>query len=273
MTGAVHGLPLSPRIVPRRVLGTGADAPGITSFVKAGAVLKAADSHAAVREATDLVGRSAQEMGLDRFRPFLREADDHLSQTGGTVALLRDVPVPTGPSVARPPVAAPVGPGLPPPGSLGPLLRTVLRGALVGAAAGLLEAYASRDQERQLRDVIERFKLDPSNPADAVAALAFRWAQNEGPWLFDTPQTGPEMQAMAARVMRADSGRLFGKQWQPRPNSRSSLTLLTSNACVMAKRHLGRIQRRVDGMVLLKCIIILKLRRVDLCMTYRPSGW
>ena len=203
MTGVVHGLPLGPRIVPRRVLGTNADAPGITSFVKAGAVLKAADSHAAVREATDLVGRSAQEMGLDRFRPFLREADDHLSQTGGTVALLRDVPVPTGPFVARPPVAAPVGPGLPPPGPLGPLLRTVLRGALVGAAAGLLKAYASRDQERQLRDVIERFKLDPSNPADAAAALAFRWAQNQGPWLFDTPQTGPEMQAMAARVMRA----------------------------------------------------------------------
>ena len=142
-------------------------------------------------------------MGLDRFRPFLRDADDHLSRTGGTVALLRDVPVPTRPSVARPPVAAPVGPGLPPPGPLGPLLRTVLRGALVGAAAGLLEAYASREQERQLRDVMERFKLDPSNPADAAAALAFRWAQNKGPWLFDTPQTGPAMQAMAERVMRA----------------------------------------------------------------------
>lgn len=39
--------------------------------------------------------------------------------------------------------------------------------------------------------------------ADAAAALAFRWAQNEGPRLFDTPQTGPAMQAMAERVMRA----------------------------------------------------------------------
>lgn len=79
----------------------------------------------------------------------------------------------------------------------------VLRGALVGIAAGLLEAYTSREQEQQIRDVIERFKLDPTNPADAAAALAFRWAQNKGPWLFDTPQTGPEMQAMAERVMRA----------------------------------------------------------------------
>ena len=51
--------------------------------------------------------------------------------------------------------------------------------------------------------MVERFGLDPSNPADAAAALAFRWAQANGPWLFDTPQTGPAMQAMAERVMRA----------------------------------------------------------------------
>ena len=118
MTGVVHALPLGARIVPLRFLGTEADAPGITSFIKAGAIIAAADSHADVREATGLVGRSAQEMGLDRFRPFLREADDHLSQTGGMIALLRDVPVPTAPSVVKPPVAAPTGPGLPPAGQL-----------------------------------------------------------------------------------------------------------------------------------------------------------
>ena len=44
---------------------------------------------------------------------------------------------------------------------------------------------------------------DCMRPTDAAAALAFRWAQNKGPWLFDTPQTGPAMQAMAERVMRA----------------------------------------------------------------------
>jgi len=71
---------------------------------------------------------------------------------------------------------------------------------LVGVAAGLLEAYTSREQEQQIRAAIERFKLDPANPADAAAAVAFRWAQNKGPWLFDTPQTGPEMHAMAERV-------------------------------------------------------------------------
>ena len=203
MTGVVHALPLGPRLIPLRVLGTSGDAPGIASFVKAGAVIRAADSNADVREATDLVGRSAQQMGLDRFRPFLREADDHLTQTGGVIALLKDVPTPVAPRVTAPPVVATPGRGLPPPGLLGPMLRTVLRGALVGVAAGLLEAYTSREQEQQIRAVIERFKLDPANPADAAAAVAFRWAQNKGPWLFDTPQTGPEMQAMAERVMRA----------------------------------------------------------------------
>ena len=202
MTGVVHALPLGPRLVPIRVLGTNADAPGIASFVKAGAVLDAAESHADIRAATDLAGHSAQEMGLDRFQPFLRQADDHLTQTGGMAALLREVPTRAAPPVVRSPVAAPAGPGLPPPGLLGPLLRTVLRGALLGVAAGLLDAYTSREQEQQTRDVIERFKLDPTNPADAAAALAFRWAQNKGPWLFDTPQTGPEMQAMAERVLR-----------------------------------------------------------------------
>ena len=69
----------------------------------------------------------------------------------------------------------PPGPRLPPPGQMGPLLRTVLRGAgLAVVAAGLLEAYARQEQERQLRDVIGRFRLDPANPADAAAALAFR---------------------------------------------------------------------------------------------------
>lgn len=75
-------LPNGPRLIAIRVLGTNADAPGIDSFVKAGGTLQAADSHADLREATDLIARSAQEMGLDRFKPFLRKADDYLTQSG-----------------------------------------------------------------------------------------------------------------------------------------------------------------------------------------------
>jgi len=192
LTGVAHAHPLGPRLVPLRVLGRNADAPGIGAFVKAGAVIRTASTNADLREATDLVARSAQDMGLDRFKPFLREADDHLARTGGMLALLREVPRPAMPAVS------------PPPGQLGPLLRGALRGTgLLGIAAGLLDAYTRGEEERQTRAVIERFGLDPSNPADAAAALAFRWAQTRGPWLFDTPQTGPEMQAMAERVMRA----------------------------------------------------------------------
>lgn len=175
LAGVAHARPLGPRLIPIRVLGTNADAPGVGAFVKAGGVLKAAANHADLREATDLVAHSAQEMGLDRFQPFLRRADDHLTRTGGMLALLQDVPAPRAPALAPPPSATPSGPRLPPPGQLGPLLRTVLRGAgLAVVAAGLLEAYARQEQERQLRDVIERFRLDPANPADAAAALAFR---------------------------------------------------------------------------------------------------
>lgn len=181
LTGVAHAHPLGPRLVSLRVLGKNADAPGIGAFVKAGAVLRTASTNA-----------------------DLREADDHLARTGGMLALLQDVPRPAAPTVAPRLGALPAGPRLPPPGQLGPLLRGVLcGGALLGIAAGLLDAYTRGEEERQTRAVIERFGLDPSNLADAAAALAFRWAQARGPWLFDTPQTGPEMQAMAERVMRA----------------------------------------------------------------------
>jgi len=54
-----------------------------------------------------------------------------------------------------------------------------------------------------VRDTIKRFGLNSSKPADVTAAYAFLWAEDHGPWLFDTPQTGPAMLAMAERVMRA----------------------------------------------------------------------
>ena len=213
---------------------TNADAPGVGAFVKAGGVLKAAATQADLREATDLVARSAQEMGLDRFQPFLRKADDHLTRTGGMLALLQDLR-PTAPAVRPPPSAIPAGPRLPPPGQLGPLLRGVLRGAgLLGLAAGLLDAYTRGEEERQTRAVIERFGLDPSNPADAAAALAFRWAQNRGPWLFDTPQTGPAMQAMAERVMRAVQAdpTLLGRALAGDAASMASLRAVAQGAAV-----------------------------------------
>ena len=126
LTGVAHALPLGPRLVPLRVLGTNADAPGVGAFVKAGGMIRAADTQADLREATDLIGHSALEMGLDRFRPFLRQADDHLTQTGGTAALIREVP-----TAAPPPSAAPAGPRVSPPGPLSP--------ATIAATSSVLE--------------------------------------------------------------------------------------------------------------------------------------
>ena len=54
-------------------------------------------------------------MGLDRFKPFLRQADDYLTQTGGLAALTRDVP-----SATPSPNATLTGSRVSSPGPLGP---------------------------------------------------------------------------------------------------------------------------------------------------------
>ena len=68
-------------------------------------------------------------------------------------------------------------------------------------------------RREDVSDTIKRFGLDPSKPADVTAAYAYLWAEDHGPWLFDTPQTGPKMQEMAERVMRAARAdpALFGR--------------------------------------------------------------
>ncbi len=84
---------------------------------------------------------------------------------------------------------------------------------IAGAAVLVLPAVSDLIQRENVKDTIERFGLDVTKPADVTAAYAFVWAENHGPWLFDTPQAGPTMSAMAERVMRAaqaDPG-LFGR--------------------------------------------------------------
>jgi hypothetical protein len=83
----------------------------------------------------------------------------------------------------------------------------------VGAAAAALPAISDLIRRESVKDTIKRFGLDVTKPADVAAAYAFLWVQNHGPWLFDTPQTGPAMLAMAERVMRAAQADpdLFGR--------------------------------------------------------------
>jgi hypothetical protein len=84
---------------------------------------------------------------------------------------------------------------------------------IAGLAAQALPALHALIAREDVRETIRRFGLNPSKAADVTAAYAFLWAEDHGPWLFDTPQTGPEMLAMAERVMRAAQADadLFGR--------------------------------------------------------------
>jgi hypothetical protein len=172
LAGVVQALPLGPRLIPLRVLGTSPDAPGIGAFVEAGSLLQAASTQADLREATDLVARSAEQMGMGRFKPFLRAADNHLARSGSMVALVRDMR--SSPNLNVPAIPGLRGPRLRPPGQLTPLLAGALRDAgLLVLAKIALDALIRANWDAQIREALTRFHLDPSKPADAAAALAY----------------------------------------------------------------------------------------------------
>ena len=203
LAGVAAATILGPRLTAMRVLGMHPDGPGVAPLVKAGAVLKEAASQADLREAADLVARSALDMGLDQFKPFLRDADAHLTQEGGLVALARDVmpfAMPQAP-VTAPPIL-PAAPEAIPPCEAAAAAPRPGPACVTGGGGGGPDAYADATDQALVEDAAKRFGLDLSKPEDAAAALAFGWAQFRGPWLFGTPQTGPKMEAMAERVMR-----------------------------------------------------------------------
>jgi hypothetical protein len=84
---------------------------------------------------------------------------------------------------------------------------------IAGLAAQVLPSIAQLSVREDVQATITRFGLDPSKPADVTAAYAFLWAEDHGPWVFDTPQTGPAMLAMAERAIRAAQADpdLFGR--------------------------------------------------------------
>jgi hypothetical protein len=203
LTAVVQALPLGLPAIASRIFGKEPDAPGIDGFAQAAGLLRNGRDSADLRAATDALGKAAQEIGLDHFKAFLRGTDEHLAERGGLVVLVRDMPAPELPSTKTPF-------RMPPP----PLSGRIPWGTMaVGAAAAALPAVSDLIQRENVKDTIERFGLDVAKPADVTAAYAFLWAQDHGPWLFDTPQTGPAMLAMATRVMRAAQANpdLFGR--------------------------------------------------------------
>lgn len=203
LAATVQALPLGGPAVARRVFGVQPDTPGLDGFIRTARLLRDAQHNADLRAATDALGRAAQDIGLNRFKPFLRRADEHLNGQGGLVQLVRDMP---GTPVPR--TDTPIRPSGPPmPGG-------VPWGAMIaGLAAQALPALSALVAREDVRDTIRRFGLNPSEPADVTAAYAFLWAEDHGPWLFGTPQTGSAMVAMAERVMRAAQADpdLFGR--------------------------------------------------------------
>lgn len=189
LTATVGALPLGERTIAGRVFGMHPDAPALPDLLRAARLVRDAHGNADLRAATDAVARAALAIGLDRFKRFLRRADDHLAEQGGLVTLVRDMP-------GTMPIPLQAEPALPPMG------RIPLGPAAAGwtlAAAPLLREWLARSN---VREVMGQFHLDASKPADVVAASAFLWAEFHGAFLFDTPQSGPALEAMAERVMR-----------------------------------------------------------------------
>jgi hypothetical protein len=203
LTAVVQALPLGLPAIAHQIFGKHPDTPGIGGFAQAAGLLRNGRDSADLRAATDALGKAAQDIGLDRFKPFLREADEHLAERGGLAVLVRDMPAPELPSTKTPfRMPLPPAPGRIPWGTM-----------IAGAAVAALPAISDLIQRENVKDTIERFGLDVTKPADVTAAYAFLWAENHGPWLFDTPQTGLAMLAMAERVMRAAQADpdLFGR--------------------------------------------------------------
>ncbi len=196
LAAVVQALPLGLPAMARRVFGVHPDTPGLKSFVDAGRALLRAGTSADLRTATDLLADSAKSIGLDHVKPFLRRADEHLAQQGGLLALVKDMRPP-----APPAAKVPAGPA-PPARPLLPLGTARGLGA-IGLAAKALEVMRQHAEADQVQAAAERFKLDAAKPQDLAAARGYVWAQYHGPMLFGTPFAGPEMEAMAERVLRA----------------------------------------------------------------------
>ncbi len=172
--------------IARRVFGIRPDTPGIDGFIRAARLLRDGQPNTDLRAATDALGRTTQDTGLDQFKPFLRRADEHLTGQSGLLTLVRGEL-----GAAAPRTAAPV---LPMPGRL-PWGR---------GAGGASTASAPRPGcARGCQGHDQALRPEPlQKPADVTAAYAFLWAEDRGPWLFGTPQTGQAMPAMAERAMQ-----------------------------------------------------------------------
>jgi len=77
------------------------------------------------------------------------------------------------------------------------------RAGLVVFGAAVLQDLRIRAQQRQIKDAIARFGLDPTRPAEVLAASAYVWSTYHLPTpTNDIPYNGPALDAASQAVMR-----------------------------------------------------------------------
>jgi len=74
---------------------------------------------------------------------------------------------------------------------------------LLAYTASLLNAWDAAMARDQIANAIKRFGLDPSRPADVIAATAYVWSRYQLPRrIWEVPATGPGLDAASEAVMR-----------------------------------------------------------------------
>jgi hypothetical protein len=76
------------------------------------------------------------------------------------------------------------------------------RAGLLAFAAGLLDQWDAAVGRDQVTNAMTRFGLDPSRPADVMAASAYVWSRYAMPLSTDAPFSGPKLDAASQAVMR-----------------------------------------------------------------------
>jgi hypothetical protein len=73
---------------------------------------------------------------------------------------------------------------------------------LLSYAAGLLDKWDDAAAREQITKAMVRFSLDPSRPADVMAATAYVWSQYHLGFFTAAPFSGPDLDAASQAVMR-----------------------------------------------------------------------
>ena len=76
------------------------------------------------------------------------------------------------------------------------------RAGLLTFGAALLDHLDDRLAQEQITKAVARFGLDPSRPADVVAASAYVWSRYRLPLFTKAGYTGPDLDAASQAVMR-----------------------------------------------------------------------